>query len=349
MVLYERVASLPLQIDRYDLEGLSMDVSSDFTRDSTVVHLFGGEHQGVGEDVTYHGLDHIAFRDSKERLPITGSFTLRTFSDLLDEIDLFPVEPEWSHSRHFRRWAFESAALDLALRQDNLPLFKVLEIEPAPVEFVISKRLGDPASIETIEDVLRMYPESRFKLDPTHSWNEKLVSKLASTGAVVTIDLKGAYKGTIVDQDANPELYKLVLGAFPKAWVEDPEINEETEPILSQIHDRITWDAPIHSVSDIEDLSFPPRMLNIKPSRFGTIEKLLDAYDYCAEQGIDVYGGGQFELGPGRGQIQYLASLFHAESPNDVAPAGYNEPSPGSELETSPLDQAPSAIGFRWG
>ena len=33
---------------------------------------------------------------------------------------------------------------------------------------------------------------------------------------------------------------------------------------------------------------------------------------------------GQFELGVGRGQIEYLASLFHSDSPNDVAPTGYN-------------------------
>ena len=50
-----------------------------------------------------------------------------------------------------------------------------------------------------------------------------------------------------------------------------------------------------------------------------------------------MYGGGQFELGPGRGQIQYLASLFHPDGPNDVAPKGYNAPEPASGLETSPL------------
>ena len=39
-----------------------------------------------------------------------------------------------------------------------------------------------------------------------------------------------------------------------------------------------------------------------------------------------MYGGGQFELGPGRGQIQLLASIFHPDTPNDVAPGGYNVP-----------------------
>ena len=51
---------------------------------------------------------------------------------------------------------------------------------------------------------------------------------------------------------------------------------------------------------------------------------LFAAYDYCEERGIGAYGGGQFELGVGRGQIQLLAALFHPDTPNDVAPGGYN-------------------------
>jgi hypothetical protein len=62
-----------------------------------------------------------------------------------------------------------------------------------------------------------------------------------------------------------------------------------------------------------------------------------------------MYGGGQFELGPGRGQIQYLASLFHPSTPNDVAPAVYNVSGPGPDLPQSPLQPAPSETGFRWG
>ena len=62
-----------------------------------------------------------------------------------------------------------------------------------------------------------------------------------------------------------------------------------------------------------------------------------------------MYGGGQFELGVGRGQIQYLASLFHADGPNDVAPGGYNDPEPGGGLPASPLPVAVAATGFRWG
>ena len=53
MSLYERVANLPLTIDRYHLEPLSRTTPAGWTRRTTVVVLEGGGHQGVGEDVTY--------------------------------------------------------------------------------------------------------------------------------------------------------------------------------------------------------------------------------------------------------------------------------------------------------
>jgi hypothetical protein len=58
-----------------------------------------------------------------------------------------------------------------------------------------------------------------------------------------------------------------------------------------------------------------------------------------------MYGGGQFELGHGRQQIQRLASLFYADGPNDVAPAAYNEGGPSPQLPRSPLP-APEGVGF---
>jgi len=169
------------------------------------------------------------------------------------------------------------------------------------------------------------------------------------TGAVDSVDMKGLYRGTVVDQPPDPDLYRRVVAAFPDAWIEDPALEPEIDEILKPHRDRITWDANIHSVADIEGLPFPPRMVNIKPSRLGSLQELFGAYDYCAERSIGAYGGGQFELGPGRGQIQYLASLFHPDTPNDVAPSGFNLPDPEPGLPSSPLTPQPSELGFRWG
>jgi hypothetical protein len=90
-------------------------------------------------------------------------------------------------------------------------------------------------------------------------------------------------------------------------------------------------------------------MVNVKPSRLGGLRPLLAAYEYCEANDIMMYGGGQFELGVGRGQIQYLAAIFHPDGPNDVAPGGYNFVQPPEGLPASPLPVLASATGFRWG
>jgi L-alanine-DL-glutamate epimerase-like enolase superfamily enzyme len=333
---YDLVRELPLAVDEDELTGLSAEVSSGFTRRTTIVHLRGGGHEGQGEDTTYSEEEQLAFQQAGTILPVTGEHTIESFSALFEGMD--------SH----RRWGVESAALDLALRQAGKPLWEVLGRKPRPVTFVSSMRLGSPPSVDRVLRRLELYPTLRFKLDPTSDWDEKLVEELAATGAVDSVDLKGAYKGTIVDQAPDPRLYRLVAEGFPDAWIEDPGLTPETDPVLEPYRDRITWDAPIHSVADIEGLPFPPKTINIKPSRFGSIEALFDTYDYLAEQGIGAYGGGQFELGIGRFQNQYLASLFHPDAPNDLAPTPYNENDLRPGLPESPLEPAPAAIGFSW-
>ena len=350
MSTFDRLADLPLEVEGYELEGHEFEASPEFTRVSTTIRIRGGGEEGIGEDVTYDALDHIAMQDAGPVQPLAGNHTIGSFCDLVGGLDLFSVgEPVRDVSRLYRRWAFESAALDLALRQQGIPLTEALGREAQPVTFVASLRLHDPPSLEPITSRLARYPTLRFKLDPTSSWSDDLIADLVATGAVDSVDFKGHYKGTVVDQPPDPELYAKVVEAFPDAWIEDPALTDETDPILEPHRDRITWDAPIHSIADIEGLPFPPKMVNVKPSRVGGLRSLLDTYDWCEERGITAYGGGQWELGCGRGQIQYLAALFHPDAPNDVAPSGYNDPRVPDGLPESPLEPAPSETGFRWG
>jgi hypothetical protein len=207
----------------------------------------------------------------------------------------------------------------------------------------------DEASLEPVRRLLEVHPSTRFKVDPVAGWTPELVAELAELDVVDTADLKGQYEGTVVDNPPNPDLYRWVAEGLPDAWLEDPALTEETDTVLRPYRDRITWDAPIHSVADIEALLFPPLTINVKPSRFGSLQRLFETYDYCAERGIGIYGGGQFELGVGRGQIQYLASLFHPDAPNDVAPSAYNLTPLDPALPESPLEPAAAPTGFRWG
>jgi len=331
---YARIAELPFEIEDYRLERLEAPVTRDFIRVTTLVRLVGGGEEGLGEDVTWYAEAHDRELAAGPSRPLSGAWTLESFSSAL-EIE----EPH-------KRWAYESAALDLALRQAGRSLAEALGRTPRPVTFVVSPGLGDPPSAEPLQRRLELYPELRFKLDPGSGWTDELVQELAATGTVDIVDYKAFYS----DPDAPPPdvpLYRRVAEGFPEAWLEDPALTAETEEILRPHRDRITWDAPIHSVADVEGLAFAPRTLNVKPSRFGFVRELLDFYDYCAAHAIDLYGGGMFELGPGRGQIQHLASLFNPDGPNDVAPGGYNEREPRPGLPSSPLPAAANGAGFR--
>jgi hypothetical protein len=357
MASFDAIADLPLEIESCEFEGLSLNAGA-FERLTTIVKLRGGGEEGIGEDVVYDAVDHIAQQDHGPPEGLAGNLTFAEWSERLDGIDLFPAGPPEREdiSRDYRRWAFESAALDLALRQAGTNLAAALGREPQPVNFVNSMRLapfeeGARSSIEPLRARLAVYPTLRFKLDPANDWDDELIAALAETGAVDSLDLKGFYKGTPVDVETDPELYAKLIETFPDAWLEDPDVTEETKPLLDPVSDRVTWDAPIHSIADIEAMPWsPPKTVNVKPSRFGPIRNLFAAYDYCEERGIGAYGGGQTELGQGRGQIQYLASIFHPDTPNDVAPGGYNDPAQATKpgLPTSPLEPAIEEIGFRW-
>ncbi|HSZ06203.1 MAG TPA: hypothetical protein VK778_13530 [Solirubrobacteraceae bacterium] len=349
MSTWETLAGLAVEIDDYALEPLHATVSSEFERKSTVIRLRGAGEDGLGEDVTYDAVDHDILQAAGPTLPLRGRFTLASFCERLAGLSLFPEPPQREVSSRYRTWAYESAALDLALRQAGTTLHQALGREPQPVRFVVSLRLGEPPTLEPLRRRLELDPTLRFKLDPTSSWDERLIAELVATGAVDSVDFKGLYHGSIVDQPADAVLYRRVAEAFPRAWIEDPALTPETDAVLAPYRDRFSWDAPIHSIADIQALPYPPRMVNIKPSRLGGLRSLLDTYDYCAERRIGNYGGGQFELGVGRGQNQYLASLFHADAPNDVAPSAFNLPDPPGDLPSSPLTPAPSVVGFRWG
>ena len=331
---YGRFAGLGLEVEGYELERLEKPVTRGFTRVTTLVHLRGGGEEGIGEDVTWYAEHHDREQAAGAVLPLAGSWTLESFSAGLEMPD------------PHRRWAYESAALDLALRQAQTSLAEVVGRDPQPVTFVVSPGLGDPPTARTVHRWLDFDPTIRFKLDPGSAWTDDLIAELADTHAIVTADYKGFY--TEQDPPPDADLYRRVAEGFPEAYLEDPALTDETELALGPHRERVTWDAPIHSVADVEQLPFPPRVLNSKPSRFGRLGELLTFYDHCEQEGIQLYGGGMFELGPGRGQIQYLASLFHPAAPNDVAPRAYNDPEPRAGLPRSPLQPSPEPTGFQW-
>ena len=308
-----------------------MQASHEFTRRTTVIHLEGGGHEGVGEDVTYSGEDQAALQAEGPTLPARRQ----------------------PHARQLLAAPRPARPLPVRARHGRLPRLPPLGLRerrarPRPaaggplagggasgasrsrVRFVVSLRIEKPPAPDPVPLLPRALPGAPLQARPDERAGTRRSSPtLGATGAVDTVDLKGAYKGTPVDQAGDPRALPAGREGFPAAWIEDPDLNDETDPVLEPHRDRITWDAPIHSVADIEGLPFPPQDAQLQAVALRAASSASSTrYDYCAEHGIAIYGGGQWELGPGRGQIQYLASLFHPTTPNDVAPGGVQHPPP---------------------
>ena len=350
MTDYDAIRDLTLTVESETRTRHERDTSSGFTRTTTEIALSGAGETGRGEDVTYDTEDHDRLAAVGACTP-TGTFTFADFSAALDEATLFPEPPERESAHHYRRWAYESAALDLLCRQHDTTFGELVGREPRPTRFVASTRLSpagsdDPPSTDRVHALRERVPGLACKLDPTSNWSAALIDDLRATGAVVTLDLKGQYHGTMVDQDPDPALYERVIEGFPEAVIEDPAITPDTRPLVEPIANRVSWDAPITGVERCESLPFEPRWLNVKPSRFGTVESLFETLAWAADRDVSLYGGGQFELGVGRDQIQTLAACYYPDGPNDVAPGAYNDPALPDDLPAPPLQPSDDPAGF---
>ena len=165
MSLYDNVRDLPLTVEGYGLEGLEQQVSSGFLRKTTIIRLHGPARR-------------VSARTSPTRRPSTifprrrGRFTTSPESgrstrsrSISTTLELFDHEPDQHAYLDYRRWGYESAALDLALRQAGLSLGAAVGRQPEPLTFVVSMRLGEPPTTDRFNAWLAHYPGLRFKLD----------------------------------------------------------------------------------------------------------------------------------------------------------------------------------------
>ena len=249
---------------------------------------------------------------------------------------LFTGVPGMPASFDYRRWAFESAALDLALRQAGATLGEIAGREAAPLRFVVSTRMD-------VRDWLAVAPGLEFKVDPIPGeWDVAHMDALAATGRVRVCDLKAHYHGTPVDTVPDADFHRHDRRALPgcrdRGRVARCRTCSRRSPGTST---ALSFDAPIHSLADVDALPIAIEHLNIKPSRFGTLSRLFECIDACLERGIELYGGGQFELGVGRGQMQEIASLFYPTRRTTSRRRPTTRPEPVAGLPQSPLSPPP--------
>jgi hypothetical protein len=345
---YDSVRDLPVEVTSVSLSGRSADTSYGFTRPTTVVRMDGPEAVGVGEDVTTDPDDHDRFQREGVGADLTGTYTVRELSDRF--ADLGPVASDddgWAKPGRARRWALESAALELALRQADETLGDRLDRTYDPVRFVVSLRLTDPPRLDPVREWLAVDPSLEFKLDVAPDWDRGFVADVAAEvgDAVRVLDFKAQYEDDRAAADL--DLYGPVAEAFPGAVLEDPADATLVDggPLVDET-DRVSFDAPISGVAAVETAPVTPRWLNVKPARFGTVRSLLETVAHARERDVSLYGGGMFELDRGRPHLHSLASLLYPDGPNDVAPPGYNVPDPHPGVPPSPLDPPVDPVGL---
>jgi len=329
MSLSERVAALEVDIDGIDRRDLLREAAT-MMRRSTGIAIRGGGETGAGEDISYEHSDH----DAHTRMPLpplSGRRTIGEWSEVLDGFDFAfgtlsqPVVP------NFRRWSYESALLDLALRQAGLSLAGGLGRALSPLRFCVSPP-ADPRPL------LAAYPGTELKINTSPDWTDDDMRTLHGTGVIRVVDLKAHYVGPFAPQPADPIAFThRVAEFFPDAVLEDPVTGPGTDAFYSAESHRVAFDAPVHSLAELDELPVTG-WVNIKPSRFGSLRALLECVEACEARGLSMYGGGQFEIGPGRGQIQEFAAVLYPGGPNDTAPSGYNDADLPDNLPRSPLN-----------
>ena len=348
MSLYDAVKDLPLELESYDLDVSSLDVSSGFTRKTTTIRLTGGGEEGLGEDVTYEASEHDAQLERGAVLPLAGTWTIDSFSQHLAAQALFENPPERDVYVDYRRWGFESAALDLALRQNGQTLGQAVGRELRPLTYRrvdAARRAADAGARPGLARATtpRCASSSTRRATGRTSSSRSFASSAAWTPSTSRVTTRGRSSTRVPIR----MLYRRVIDGLPGIWLEDPKIDDGTRPILEEVAAQVTWDAIIHSVEDIEALPWPPKTVNVKPSRFGSIQRLFAAYDYCEER-----RDRRVRRWPVRARRRPRATS--STSPRcsirtrrtTSRPAASTCPIPTPGLPTSPLTVTPRETGF---
>lgn len=336
MSLSDAIAALEVEVDGIRRQSLERQATT-MTRRSTQVTVTGGGLTGVGEDISHGPSDH----DGHEAMPLpplSGRRTLGEWSEILDSFTFAVGEMSQAVVPNFRRWSYESALLDLALHQAGVSLAGALGRSTNPLRFCVSPP-EDPRPI------LEAYPGTELKINTDPDWTDQDMRDINGLDAVRVVDLKAHYVGDFVRHPADPvDFTRRVAEAFPEVILEDPHIGEGMDAFYAAESHRVAFDAPIHSLAELDALPVTG-WVNIKPSRFGSLRGLFECLDACEARGLGLYGGGQFEIGPGRAQVQTLAAVLYPTGPNDTAPSGYNDADLPGDLSRSPLELV-DAPGF---
>ena len=249
--------------------------------------------------------------------------------------------------RLYRRWAIESAALDLALRQAGRSLARRARARGSRRSTSSSRcGIGSPPSFDPVARRLEAYPWLRFKLDGTPDWDQELIDRLAATGAVASIDFKGAYKGTPVDVDTDPAFYRRIAETLPGRLARGPRPHRPRGRRRARAPPRphhLGRADPLRRRHRAASRSRRARSTSSRRASAPT-QELFAAYDYCdasAASRSTAAASPSSASGAGRSSTWPRCSI--PTGVNDIAPAGYDWAEFPTGLPAQPARSRPRA------
>lgn len=285
-----------------------------------LVTLEGGGAQGLGECVAdvdpYYSAETntTAWHVIKDFL--SPLLLGRTFDD---PRDVFPALAR-VRGHNMAKAAVEMAAWDLAARQQQVPLSRLLGGTRAAIASGVSVGIQDSldqlaAKVET--ELAAGYRRIKIKIKP--GWDVAAVDALRKRFGDIPlmVDANAAY--TLADA-----AHLAALDRFGLMMIEQPLDYDDVSDHASlqrRIATPICLDESIHSVGAAEDAlaAGACRIINIKPGRLGGHAQAIRVHDVCAARQIPVWHGGMLESGIGRAHNIHLASLPNFTLPGDIA------------------------------
>ena len=171
-----------------------------------------GKQEGIGEDVVYDVLDHIAHRDAGPVHDLTGR-TLGEFCELIGELDLFAGAPPGASLAALPSLGLRERGARPGAAPERHPAARGARARPEAARL----RLLDPALASSDESRARAPSRSAsgsrstrrcIQLDPENDWDAELIAELKELASVDVLDLKGHYRARPSTSRPIPELYR---------------------------------------------------------------------------------------------------------------------------------------------
>ena len=281
MATYDRIADLPLVVERVGYQPHVLEMPR-FTRVTTVVQLPGGGEEGLGEDVTYDAETHEpASRSAARTLPLAGELDVRLV------LDAGSASSTCSRTaaEHARSTATTAAGRSRARRSTSRcarPGRSLAGGARPRARAGQLRRLAAPGRAAERSSPctrrLARYPGAALQAR-RHARLGRRADRRAGRDRRGRLDrLQGRLQGH-AGRRAAPTRGSTgaCAEAFPDAWLEDPDL--DAEPTRRGARARTATGSPGTRRSTRWPTSrrcpFPPRTVNLKPSRFGSLRSAV--------------------------------------------------------------------------